>query len=62
VLFTVSVATIVTSVHELPTDTGSWLDTDAGRYKSAIGPMPLAGLFLAASGVGQRQRAWQAPV
>jgi hypothetical protein len=45
VLFTVSVAIIVTSVHDLSTDTGSWLDTDAGRFKFAIGLMPFAGLF-----------------
>ena len=45
VLFTVSVAIIVTSMHDLPTDTGSWLDTDAGRFKFAIGLMPFAGLF-----------------
>jgi hypothetical protein len=45
VLFTVSVAIIVTSVHDLPTDTGSWLDTDAGRFKFAVGLMPFAGLF-----------------
>ena len=45
VLFTISVSIIVTSMHELPTDTGSWLDTDAGRFKFAIGLMPFAGLF-----------------
>ena len=45
VLFSLSVAIIVTSMHDLPTDTGSWLDTDAGRFKSAIGLMPFAGLF-----------------
>jgi hypothetical protein len=45
VLFTVSVAIIVTSVRGLPTDTGSWLDTGAGRFKFAVGLMPFAGLF-----------------
>jgi hypothetical protein len=45
VLFTASVTIIATSVHALPTDTGSWLDTDAGRFKFAIGLMPFAGLF-----------------
>jgi hypothetical protein len=45
VLFTVSVAIIVTSVRGLPTDTGSWLDTEAGRFKFAVGLMPFAGLF-----------------
>jgi hypothetical protein len=44
-LFTVSVAIIVTSMHELPTDTGAWLETDAGRFKFAVGLMPFAGLF-----------------
>jgi hypothetical protein len=45
VLFSVSVAIIFTSVHDLPTDTGSWLDTDAGRFKFAIKLVPFAGLF-----------------
>lgn len=45
VLFTVSVAIIVTSVQDLPTDTGSWLETEAGRFKFAVGLMPFAGLF-----------------
>jgi hypothetical protein len=44
-LFSLSVAIIVTSMHDLPTDTGSWLDSDAGRFKFAIGLMPFAGLF-----------------
>jgi len=45
VLFTVSVAILVTSVRGLPADTGSWLDTEAGRFKFAVGLMPFAGLF-----------------
>jgi len=45
VLFSVSVAIIFTSVRDLPTDTGSWLDTDAGRLKFAVGLVPFAGLF-----------------
>ena len=44
-LFTVSVAIIVTSMHELQADTGSWLDTEVGRFKFAVGLMPFAGLF-----------------
>ena len=45
VLFAVSVSIIYTSMSALPTDTGSWLDTAAGRFKFAIALVPFAGLF-----------------
>jgi len=45
VLFSISVAIIKTTVADLPHDTGSWLDTGAGRFKFAIGLLPFAGLF-----------------
>ena len=45
VFFTASIAIIVTSMQDLPSDTGAWLDTDAGRFKFAISLMPFAGLF-----------------
>jgi len=44
-LFTISVAIMVTSVQDLATDTGAWLETDAGRFKFAVGLIPFAGLF-----------------
>jgi len=45
VLFSLSVAIIETSMTKLPHDTGSWLDTGAGRFKFAIALIPFAGLF-----------------
>lgn len=45
VLFSLSVAIIASSVSDLPDDTGSWLDTGAGRFKFAIALIPFAGLF-----------------
>ena len=44
-LFSISVAIMVTSVQDLATDTGAWLETDAGRFKFAVGLIPFAGLF-----------------
>jgi len=45
VLFSLSVTIIQASMQDLPKDTGSWLDTDAGRFKFAISLVPFAGLF-----------------
>ena len=45
VLFSLSVAIIESSMTDLPHDTGSWLDTGAGRFKFAIALIPFAGLF-----------------
>ena len=45
VLFSLSVAIIETSMTKLPHDTGSWLDSGAGRFKFAIALIPFAGLF-----------------
>jgi len=45
VLFTVSVAIMATTMTGLAQDTGAWLDTGAGRFKFALGLLPLAGLF-----------------
>ena len=46
VLFSLSVA-IIDDEHARTcrTDTGAWLDTDAGRFKFAVGLIPFAGLF-----------------
>ena len=44
-LFSLSVTIIQASMQDLPHDTGSWLDTDAGRFKFAIALVPFAGLF-----------------
>lgn len=45
VLFSLSIAIIASSMSDLPDDTGSWLDTGAGRFKFAIALIPFAGLF-----------------
>jgi hypothetical protein len=45
VLFSLSIAIIASSMSDLPDDTGSWFDTGAGRFKSAIALIPFAGLF-----------------
>ena len=45
VLFSLSVVIIETSMTDLPHDTGSWLDTGAGRFKFAVALIPFAGLF-----------------
>ena len=45
VLFSLSVAIIESSMTALPHDTGSWLDSGAGRFKFARALIPFAGLF-----------------
>jgi hypothetical protein len=45
VLFSLSVAIIESSMTALPHDTGSWLDSGAGRFKFAVALIPFAGLF-----------------
>jgi len=44
-LFSLSVTIIQASMPDLPHDAGSWLDTDAGRFKFAVALVPFAGMF-----------------
>jgi hypothetical protein len=44
-LFSLSVTIIQASMSDLPHDAGSWLDTDAGRFKFAVALVPFAGMF-----------------
>ena len=45
VLFSVSVTLIQTAATDVSEDTGSWLETGAGRMKFAVALVPFAGLF-----------------
>jgi len=45
VLFSVSVVILITTMAELPGDTGEWLETGAKAFRFAIGLIPFSGLF-----------------